>query len=64
MSSFFSRIIKLVVERNTLDIMNLAFSRALDRGLHRCLLNSFHPGLEGGWHRWAPQWEGSDGGDV
>lgn len=27
--------------------MNLAFSRALDRGLHRCLLNSFHPGLEG-----------------
>lgn len=27
--------------------MNLAFSRTVDRGLHRCSLNSFHPGLEG-----------------
>lgn len=43
-SSYFSRIIKLADEGNTLDIMNLAFSRALDRGLCRCLLNSFHSG--------------------
>lgn len=43
---FFSRIIKLTDEGNTLDIMNLAFSRALDRGLCR-LLNVFHSGVGG-----------------
>lgn len=35
-SSFFSRIIKLADEGNTLDVMNLAFSGALSRGLCRC----------------------------
>lgn len=53
-SSFFSRIIKLADEGNTLDIMNLAFSRALDRGLHEFWLNSSHSGLEGSWHGWDP----------
>lgn len=38
-SSFFSGIIKLADEGNTLDVMNLAFSRALDRGLCRCRIN-------------------------
>ena len=58
MCSFFSRIIKLADERNTLDIMNLAFSRALERGLHRCLLNSLCAGLEKSWHHGDPPWEG------
>lgn len=58
MSSFFSRIIKLADEGNTLDIMSLAFSRALNGGLRRCLLNPFHTGLEKSWRHWDPQEEG------
>lgn len=46
-SSFFSGIIKLVDEGNTLDVMNLAFSRALDRGLCRRWINSCHLDMEG-----------------
>lgn len=46
MSSFFSRIIKLANERNTLDIMNLAFSRAVIEGCTDvCLI---HPSRVGG----------------
>lgn len=46
-SSFFGGIIKLADEGNTLDVMNLAFSRALDRGLCRHWINSRCLDMEG-----------------
>lgn len=46
-SSFFGGIIKLADEGNTLDVMNLAFSRALDRGLCRHWINSRRLDMEG-----------------
>lgn len=55
---FFSRIIKLADEGNTLGVMNLAVSGALDRGLCRGLLNTFRPGLKAKLAPLDPQWEG------
>lgn len=46
-SSFFGRIIKLADEGNTLDVMNLAFSSALDRGLCRRWIKSCRLDMEG-----------------
>lgn len=67
-SSFFSGIIKLADEGNTLDVMNLAFSRALDRGLCRCWINSCYFGCGGSWRAWGFQHNsslpGKDSGRV